>query len=94
MESCFQHIDECNQEKTYKEKCLLESRECFSYHHYGFDYCFKKLTDCVGEIEEGHDDSDHHEEEEEEYCACSCQMDKCFNQKAQVNILYLREDEQ
>ena len=78
MESCFAHVDQCHQEKYHKEECLLESKQCFAHSHYGFDYCFRLLTDCVGETGEGH----HHEEEEEEkYCDCSCQMEKCFSHK-------------
>ena len=81
MEACFEHIDECLDQKLHKEKCLEESRDCFSLHHYGFDYCFKMLTDCVGQNGDGHlhEGEEGHYEEEEEYCTCSCHMDKCFD---------------
>ena len=82
--SCFQYIDECNEKKNYQQECLQESKECFSYNNYGFDYCFKMLTDCVRETEEGHDDHEHEGEEEEENCGCSCQMEKCFGLKDKV----------
>ena len=72
--SCFQYIDECNEKKNYQAECLLESKQCFTNNYYGFDHCFKMLTDCVRDTEE-------HEHEEEEYCGCSCEMEKCFGLK-------------
>ena len=70
MNTCFAHVDSCQQHHT--STCTYQSSQCFSNNYHDFDFCFKQLASCIN-------DEDHEDLDEE--CSCSCQINKCFEAK-------------
>ena len=77
MDTCFRIIDECHDKHQEKKQCLNDSRKCFAYNNYGFDYCFKDLAKCVGRDEE--EEEVYHDHDQ--YCGCTCQLSRCFDDR-------------